>query len=158
MSSIPPIPDATGVTGLGGQQAGGPSEEEVRAYLEQMRTAPVEQVLAEVLQGLLNAAQLKLGRADARLLLDVAASITDQSRSQLSEDLVQQVDQALSQLRMAQVEAEQQVAAQGTPEANDMAADAPSATPDAGTDAPAASEPQPGSPGSATSKLWIPGR
>lgn len=150
-------PGATGATG-----ADGPSEEEVRQYLDQMRSAPVEQVLAEVLQGLLNAAQVKLGRKDARLLLDTAGTITDDAREHLSEQLAQQIDQALSQLRMAQVEAEKEASAQGAVETNDLGA-----TPDAGgvdaaapesSDTAAQQEPQPGSPGSQTSKLWIPGQ
>lgn len=146
---------------------GEPSEEEVRAYLGQMRQAPAEQVLAEVLQGLLNAAQVKLGRNDARLLLDTAASVTDQTRAHLSGDLVQQVDQAIQQLRMAQVEAEQQVAESGQAEQNDLAG-APGATgqpsqaAESGPgDAPGATPPpQPGQPGqqSPLNKLWIPGR
>lgn len=145
----------------GAAGADGPSEEEVRQYLDQMRSAPVEQVLAEVLQGLLNAAQVKLGREDARLLLDTAATITDNVGEHLSDQLAQQVDQALSQLRMAQVEAEKE-AAQGAPEINDLGAAPDLDGADAGSpespDPAAQQQPQPGSPGSQTSKLWIPGQ
>ena len=70
---------------------------------------PGKQVIAEVLQGLLNAAQVKLGRRDARLLIDLSASVVDHARPHLSGDLASQVDQALSQLRMGQVEAEKEV-------------------------------------------------
>ncbi len=130
-----------------------PSEEEVRAYLAQMRQAPAEQVVAEVLQGLLNAAQIKLGRRDARLLLDTATSIVDQTRPHMSSELSTQVDDALSQLRLAQVEAEQQVAAAPEPEVNDL-----TAAPSAGTSDAPATPPAPGSPGGPASKLWVPGR
>ncbi len=141
--------------------ADGPSEEEVRQYLAQMRGAPVEQVVAEVLQGLLNAAQVKLGRNDARLLLDIAAGINDALRGTGDEELVTQVDQALSQLKLAQVEAEGEVAAAGQPEPNDLPGsgapagaaasegDAPGSTP------PPAAPPQGESP---VNKLWLPGR
>ncbi len=140
--------------------ADGPSEEEVRQYLAQMRGAPVEQVVAEVLQGLLNAAQVKLGRNDARLLLDIAAGINAALRGTGDEELVSQVDQALSQLKLAQVEAEGEVAAAGQPEPNDLP----------GSGAPAAAAPEGDAPGSTpppatppqgespVNKLWLPGR
>jgi hypothetical protein len=152
-SSVPPP---------GGQPAGddGPSEEEVRQYLAQMRGAPADQVIAEVVQGLLNAAQVKLGRQDARLLLDATSAMNDAVRGQVDEQLVQQVDQALSQLRLAQVEAEREVAEGGQAEPNDVGAAAPTGgvTPPAG-EAPQqpAPPPQQEQP-SQTSKLWIPGQ
>ena len=146
MSDVPPQP----------QPGDAPSEEEVREYLAQMRQAPAEQVVAEVLQGLLNAAQIKLGRRDARLLLDTAASIVDQTRPHMSSELTTQVDDALQQLRMAQVEAEQQVAQAPEAEANDIDATVASAGADE-SDA-TASTPPPAAPGPGASKLWVPGR
>lgn len=141
--------------------ADGPSEEEVRQYLAQMRGAPVEQVVAEVLQGLLNAAQVKLGRNDARLLLDIAAQVNDALRGTGDEELVSQVDQALSQLKMAQVEAEGEVAQAGQAEPNDLpgagAPPAPAPAEDGapGSTPPPAAPPQGESP---VNKLWLPGR
>lgn len=134
-----------------------PSEEEVRAYLGQLRVAPVEQVVAEVASALLNAAQVKLGRNDGRLLLDMVASLADQARSQLPAELTDQLDQALSQLRLAQVEAEREVAqaaSQGHVEEGDLGATPPQ---DADGGAPAAESPAP-QPGAASSRLWVPGR
>ena len=156
MSDVPPTAMPGGAPGdLPGD---GPSEEEVRAYLGQMRQAPVEQVVAEVLQGLLNAAQIKLGRRDARLLLDTAASIADQVRPHLGDDLSGQIDDALNQLRMAQVEAEKQVAQSGQPEENDIQPSAGGA-PSGQQEATGQAAPPSGQPGSsAASKLWIPGR
>ncbi len=149
-------------------QPGEPSEEEVRQYLAQMRGAPADQVVVEVVQGLLNAAQVKLGRNDARLLLDATAALNDAVRGRVDPELVKQVDQALSQLRLAQVEAEREVAESGQPEPNDVGADDSPATGDAGH---ATSQPTPGagtppqpSPQQApqqpsqTSKLWVPGQ
>jgi hypothetical protein len=94
--------------GAGGDQQ--PSEEEVRQYLAQLRQAPAEQVIAEVLSGLLNAAQVKVGRKDGRLLLDLSAQVVDGAREHLSDELTNQVDEVLGQLRMAQVEGEREVA------------------------------------------------
>lgn len=155
MSDVPPTAMPGGMPG--DMPEDGPSEEEVRAYLGQMRQAPVEQVIAEVLQGLLNAAQIKLGRRDARLLLDSAAALTDRTRAHLSAELASQIDDALNQLRMAQVEAEKQVAQAPEPEEHDITSPSggEAGTGDAGGQAGAASQ-QPGS--SAASKLWVPGR
>lgn len=138
----------------------GPSEEEVRQYLAQMRGAPADQVLAEVVQGLLNAAQVKLGRNDARLLLDACAGLVDAVRDRSSEELVGQIDQALSQLRLGQVEAEKEVAEGGQDEPNDLADDG---TPPATGAAPSQAAPPPSQPQSppsqsgSGSKLWTPG-
>lgn len=142
----------------------GPSEEEVRQYLAQMRSAPADQVLAELVQGLLNAAQVKLGRNDARLLLDATAAMADAVRGRVDEQLLGQVDQALSQLRLAQVEAEREVAASGQEEPNDTGADGtpPPSSPSGGAPAadPSAGQPSqtPPQQPSQTSKLWIPGQ
>ena len=157
MSDVP-RPDAPpGAAGAGGDQ---PTEEELRAYLGQLREAPADQVLAEVLSGLLNAAQVKLGRRDARLLLDIAAAAVDAGRDRLPSELTQQVDEVLTQLRLAQVEAEREVAQRGGTEASDLAASPGDVAGPDGGDAPAAG-PQPGSqdPGSdPASRLWVPGR
>lgn len=163
--------------GPGGPGAGGqPSEEELRAALGQLRAAPVDQIVAEVASALLNAAQVKLGRRDGRLLIDTTALLTDQVRPHVPAELVRQLDEVLNQLRLAQVEAEREVAAataQGHEEPNDLGA-APTSTPGAGDGTPGADEgespggspsaggpgatPPPGGPGSKTSRLWVPGR
>lgn len=159
MSDMPPP---------GGQQGGGrqPTEEELRAYLGQMRSAPAGQIVAEVISALLNGAQVKLGRKDARLLLDLAGSVTEQAREHLDDDLTSQVDDALSQLRMGQVEAEREVSRSGQPEPNDLGApateQAQQAAPDeapTGPSGPAQQQPEQEQAGSsAASRLWIPGR
>ncbi|MFU8839103.1 MAG: hypothetical protein ACNA8R_00090 [Nitriliruptoraceae bacterium] len=169
MSDVPFDPSTA--ADLGGQKQ--PSEEEIRAYLSQLRQAPVDQVLAEVVNALLNAAQVKVGRRDGRLLIDITAAITDTIRGQVPDELTTQLDQALTQLRMAQVEGEQQVAqakAGGQHEAGDLEGK-PEAAPDAaetgGAAGPAgpppaqagpAATPPPASGGGAASRLWVPGR
>lgn len=140
-----------------------PSEEEVRAYVAQLRAAPVDQVVAEVVSALLNAAQVKLGRRDGRLLIDLVGALATTGREELSADLLGQVDQALTQLRMAQVEAETQVAAaaaQGQAEPNDLgstpSAEDATSSPGAPTgDAPQSPPPAQSQP--TGKKLWVPG-
>ena len=167
MSDVPFDPSTA--ADLGGQQQ--PSEEEIRAYLSQLREAPVDQVLAEVANALLNAAQVKVGRRDGRLLIDALGAMNDAVRGHAAEELTTQLDQALQQLRMAQVEGEQQVAqaaASGQAEPGDLAEDpagqegaaepAPEGE-DAGGQQPSQQPPQqPAQGGSAASRLWVPGR
>jgi hypothetical protein len=143
-----------------GQQAE-PTEEEVRAYLGQLRAAPADQVVAEVASALLNAAQVKLGRRDGRLLLDLVGDVAERIRGTLPAELTEQVDQALGQLRLAQVEAEREVAAaaqQGHVEPDDLGATPASdgETPQAAPPADRQPPEQPG--GGAASRLWVPGR
>lgn len=155
MSQQTPPPDASG--------SGQPSEEEVRAYLSQLRQAPAEQVLAEVLSGLLNAAQVKVGRRDGRLLIDASATLIDEVRDHLSEDLRSQVDEVLGQLRTAQVEGEREVAsarAQGQDEPNDLGAEGEPA-PSGQSQGQSGQQDQPGQAGQpsgeAAKRLWTPG-
>lgn len=140
-----------GAPGAGQPAADQPSEEEVRAYLSQLREAPVEQVIAEVLSALLNAAQVKLGRSDGRLLLDVAAGVVDEGREQLPDELTDQVDDVLAQLRVAQVDAEQELA--GAAAGGQEPAGEPAAAPEAG-----AAPPPSAGPSDPSSRLWVPGR
>ena len=82
------------------------SAEQAREYVRRMRALPVDQVIGEVLFSLLNAAQVKLGRRDARLLIDVSAVAHEHARPYLPGELTRQIDQVLGQLRMGQVSAE----------------------------------------------------
>lgn len=120
----------------------------MREYVAQLRGAPVEQIVVELVQGLLNAAQMKLGRNDGRLLIDTTAVLMSHLGPHVAEDLTAQVGEAVTQLRLAQVDAEKEVAAAGQSEPNDLperpgGAQAPSAP--SGPAAPQAS------------KLWVPG-
>ncbi len=148
-----------------GMGAGEPSEAEMQQMLAQMREAPAEQILVEVVNALLQAVQVKLGRPDARLLLDVVAAITEGIRGRADEQLVAQVSNAVSQLRLAQVEAEGATASPGStigaataspraPEPRSAPQPAAQSTPPPG--------PQGGSGGSGgagggASRLWVPG-
>jgi len=132
--------------GAGQEQA--PSAEDVREYVQQMRSLPVEQVIGDVLFSLLNAAQVKLGRRDARLLIDVGTVVLEHARPCLPGELTTQIDQVLGQLRLAQVSAEGHAGKAGQPEDNDL--DRVPAPP------PPGAVQSPAGPGS--SKLWVPGR
>jgi hypothetical protein len=94
--------------------------EDVGEYVRRMRPLPVDQVIADVLFSLLHAAQVKLGRRDARLLIDVTAVAHEHARPYLPGDLTRQIDQVLGELRLGQVSAEGHASQQGQPEENDL--------------------------------------
>jgi hypothetical protein len=93
---------------------------DAREYARQLRVFPVDQVLRDFLFSLLNAAQVKLGRRDARLLIDVTAVAHEHVRPHLPDELTRQIDEALGQLRMGQVSAENRVSQQDQQEQNDL--------------------------------------
>jgi hypothetical protein len=93
--------------------------QDAREYARRLRSLPVDQIVGEVLFGLLNAAEVKLGRRDARLLIDVTTVAHDHARPYLPGQLTERIDQVLGQLRLGQVSAESQ-AGQGVPEENDL--------------------------------------
>jgi hypothetical protein len=133
-------------SGAGGE--GARSAEEAREYVQRIRSLPVEQIIGDIVFSMLNAAQIKLGRRDARLLIDLTAVSQEHARPYLPEELTKQIDQVLGQLRLSQVSAESRAAQRGEPEENDLGrvpAPPPSGAP----------QPPPGPP---PSKLWVPGR
>ena len=110
-----------GTAGPGGAAQGEERPaEDARDYARQLRSLPVDQVLGDLLFSLLNAAQVKLGRRDARLLIDVAAVAHEHARPYLPGELSTQIDQVLRQLRMGQVRAEGHASQHGQPEENDL--------------------------------------
>jgi hypothetical protein len=94
--------------------------EDPAEYVRRIRSLPVDRVMGDVLFSLLQAAQVKVGRRDARLLIDVTAVAHEHARGYLPGDLTQQIDQLLGQLRMAQVSAEGKAGQPGQPEENDL--------------------------------------
>ena len=110
-----------GTAGPGGAAEGDEaSAGDGREYARKLRSLPVGQVLGDFLFSLLNAAQVKLGRRDARLLIDVTTVAHEHARRYLPGELTQQIDQVLGQLRMGQVTAESHASQQGQPEENDL--------------------------------------
>lgn len=138
----------TAEPGSGGGDEGARSAEDAREYVQRIRSLPVEQIIGDVVFSLLNAAQIKLGRRDARLLIDLSAVSQEHARPYLPEELTKQIDQVLGQLRLGQVTAEGHVSQQGKPEENDL--DRVPAPPSAGAPQPPPSPPP--------SRLWVPGR
>ena len=69
---------------------------------------------------LLHAAQVKLGRRDARLLIDVTAVAHEHARPYVPGDLTRQIDQVLGQLRLGQVGAESHASQRNQPEEKDL--------------------------------------
>jgi hypothetical protein len=127
------------------------SEEDVRRFVEQLRTTPAEQILAEVFSTLLTAAEVKLGRRDARLFIDLCSVLSQQADGYVAADLVDQVGKSLGQLRLGQVSAESHKVGNAEPEPNDLER----------TPAPPAERRPPAPTGPAespASRLWVPGR
>jgi hypothetical protein len=132
------------------------TEEQVREYLSKLREVPAEHLVAELLSSLLNTAQAKLGRRDARLLIDLSGLMINYVRRHVSTQLSTQIDQALTQLRLGQVRTEEAAAGGGHREPNDLAEAPPPPADRAGVPSsgppPAAPEPSP------ASRLWVPGQ
>jgi hypothetical protein len=99
----------------------GASAKDPRELVEQLRSTQAEEIVAEVFFMLLNAAQVKLGRRDARLMIDLSTVLLEHASSYVSDPLVKQVEQSLAQLRLGQVSAENEVAKKGHAEPNDLA-------------------------------------
>ncbi len=135
----------------GGRQ---PTEEEIRAALAELRAAPLDDIVAQAISLLLNAVQVKIGRQDARVLIDSIEAIMDKSGAHVDQRLTAEVENVLGQLRMAQVEAEQEIARAGESEAGDVGQPADQPTGQAPPSAPGGPE-QPPSQGS---RLWVPGQ
>ncbi len=142
--SVPEGATTTSSEGPGDEH--GLPDEQTLQMIQQLRAAPAEQLLAEVFSTLLSTAQIKLGRRDARLFIDLCAQTLDYTRPYLATELTRQIDDALNQLRLGQVSAEPEVAA-GDPEPNDLT-QTPTPRP--------ASAPSPAAP--PASKLWVPGQ
>jgi hypothetical protein len=96
------------------------SAEDIGEYVQRMRSLPAEQVIGDAVFSLLNAAQVKLGRRDARLLIDLATVAHEHARAYLPDELTKQIDQVLGQLRLGQVSAEGHPSPQGEAEENDL--------------------------------------
>lgn len=135
---------------------GAPTEAEMQQMLAQMREAPAEQVLVEVVNVLLQAAQVKLGRPDARLLIDAVAAVAESIAGRADGALLDQVNQAVTQLRMAQVEAEGSTGAGAAEGAAEPTATTP--PPAAPSGPPSSAQPGPAPGAGQASRLWVPGR
>src|SRR6187200_785937 len=89
------------------------SEQDARELVERLRSAPAEEIIGDMFSTLLSTAQVKLGRRDARLFIDLCAQGLEYAGAYLPDELSKQVEGALGQLRLAQVSAEHEVAKKG---------------------------------------------
>jgi hypothetical protein len=135
-----------------------PSQEEMRAYLEQLREADAAGLVAEAFNLLATGAQVKLGRQDARVLIDALAAMVEASAPTMPQQITEQMKQGVAQLQLAQVEAEREMAAeQQQSGSGDAASEAGGDTPQ--PDAGASPGPATGPGGQRmTDRLWVPGR
>jgi hypothetical protein len=132
------------------------SQEELQAYLEQLREADAADIVVQAYTMLGTGAEVKLGRPDARVLIDAMAGLAQATGARLGE-LGQRMQAGVAQLQMAQVEAERRAAAAPPVPGQPGAAQAEQ-TPQAPPAGPAsAATGQPAEP-SVTDRLWIPGR
>lgn len=149
----------------GGDQ---PTEEEIRAYLGQVREADPAAIVVQAYQMLGEGAQIKLGRPDARVLIDAMAGIAEAVGNRLPTELVDQMKQGVAQLQAAQVQAENEGPAgpegtEGAPSAGQPAGGpAGSQAPGGqrpGGQAPDGQAPRPEGQGEKlTDRLWVPGK
>jgi hypothetical protein len=152
------------------------SEAELRAYLEQLRSAEAGEILVQAYALLGTAAEAKLGQPDARLLIDAMGGMVSGLGDRIEGDLGEQLRAGVGQLQVAQVEAERQLAAMRRDEAgaspSPQGSPSTAGSPSSQGSSPAGSPARPASPPgpaqepaggaqpeqSLTDRLWIPGR
>lgn len=134
----------------------GPSEEELRAYLESMRAAQPVEIVVQSFGILATAAEVKLGLGDARVLIDGMAALVDATAPQIPSEILRRMRETVSQLQMAQVQAEREAGQPaGAGDASGAAGSQPAAQQPSAQQPSGAQEPE---AESVTSRLWIPGR
>jgi hypothetical protein len=139
-----------------------PSPEELAA-LEQLREADPAVLIVQAFEILGSGAVVKLGRPDARVLIDALATLTSATEGALPPQLVAQMRQDITRLQMGQVEAEREAAAAGqAPEAAAQQQPQPQGGQQQAGQQQAgqqqAGQPQPPGGQKLTDRLWIPGR
>ena len=146
---------STATTGDDSQQPdrAGTIEHDAQELVQRLRSAPAEEILTELFSTLLSTAQVKLGRRDARLFIDLCAQTLEYAGPYLPDELGKQVEAALGQLRLAQVGAENEVAKKDEPEPHDLSR-IPTPPPTHGPVAANSGHPT----ASPSSKLWVPGQ
>ncbi len=148
--SDPTVQDSPGPTGE-------PTPEQLRAYLQQLRGADVAEVVAQAFSVLGTGAEVKLGRPDARVLIDALGSLLDTTGPHLPDEVTGQMRDGLSQLQMAQVEAEREAGGQASPEGQPPPA-GQARTEGGGRPEEGGGQATDRGGGRMTDRLWIPGR
>jgi hypothetical protein len=129
----------------------GPSEEELRTYLESLRAAQPVEILVQAFGILATASEVKLGLPDARVLIDGMTALLDATQQHMPSEIVTRMRQTVTQLQMAQVQAERETAKGAPTAAGSSARGSDTSTPSDGSAGQQAKE-------SPASRLWIPGR
>lgn len=140
--------------------ADGPTEEEMRAYLENLRDAQPVEILVQSFGLLATAANVKIGQPDARVLIDGMAALLDATAGAMPDQIVGQMRETVQQLQLAQVQAERDAAGAAATADTGAPSGAGSASSEGQPDADVAQpqqQPQQQRP-DAASRLWIPGR
>lgn len=134
-----------------------PSEEEVQQYLEQLREADPSDVVAQAFNMLATGAQVKLGRPDARMLIDALDAIASAVSDRFNQEFAEQMRTSVSQLQNAQVQAEQEGGPQPAGGGDQGSGGGDSGQP--GGEQPAeGSQPSQGGDQRMTDRLWVPGQ
>lgn len=121
---------------------GEPTEEQMRAYLESLKAAQPVEIIVQSFGILATSAEVKLGQPDARVLIDGMAALLEATAEHMPSEIVSRMRQTVSQLQMAQVQAERERSTASTQPPSDEAAGEQPETPQQDV----------------TSRLWIPGR
>lgn len=135
-----------------------PSEEEIRAYLAQIREADPTAIIVQAFQMLGEGAQIKLGRSDARVLIDTMGAVSEAVAGRVPADLTEQMRTGVAQLQTAQVQAEREQGAAAPSAAGDPTASGTSDASGMPPGSPTTSSPQQDAEEKLTDRLWIPGR
>ena len=137
-----------------------PTEEEMRAYVEQLRAADPAEIITQAFTMLGAAAETKLGRPDARLLIDGLAGLVEAVESRVEDELAEGMRNGLAQLQQLQVQAEGEARTdEGAAAGQEPTAGAPGGS--QGGDSQAGGSQQEGGAQAgqrATDRLWIPGQ
>ena len=139
-----------------GGQPGQPSQEEIQAYLQQLRDAEPRDLIAQAYTMLGTAAEVKLGRPDARVVIDAMGALSQVAEQHLDGDLVERMRNGVVQLQTAQVQAEREQSGEAEQQPTPQAPGAGQPQPSAGERADGGTGG--GEQGSMTDRLWIPGR
>ena len=128
-------------------------DQDARELVKRLRSAPAEEIVADLFSTLLSTAQVKLGRRDARLFIDLCALMSEYAGRHLSDELTTQVETALARLRLSQVSAEREMVKKSESEPNDLSR-MPTPPTTGGRTEDSFDDPS----ASASSRLWVPGR
>ncbi len=136
-----------------------PSEEELQAYVEQLRATEPRDIVAQAFSMLGTSAEVKLGQRDARVLIDAMAGLLAGAGPHVPQ-LAPQMEQYVSQLKMAQVQMEAEQAQPPGAADGDAAAEGEqlAGQQPAGQQQPAAAGEAEPADQRMTDRLWIPGR